>query len=99
MFKPKKCPEDCAFQQKINGNERCCGYLEIRGQMRGCEPGPECKKYIPNRSGRRKGPKWDTEKGRAMWVLGHRDREIAEALGAKVESVRNYRRFHWQKGE
>ena len=96
-----KCPDDCIHKHLVGGIPVICGYLLDTGKMRGCDPGMDCIRYVPKKSGTRRGPKtpkWDLEKGREMWQAGCKDKEIAAALGAKVESVRNYRRCHWQKG-
>ena len=98
-FEPVKCPEDCWYRQTVNGNTPMCGYLFMTGQMRGCDPGPECRRYISTnprfRERRHRGPTWDVEKGRRMWEAGCTDGQIAKELGVRRETVWEYRRRNW----
>lgn len=99
-FEPVECPPDCYFGQTLD-NLPCCGYFILTGNIRGCDPGPGCRRYRPAtvKKCTRKAPKWDTEKGREMWLDKKSDGEIAKALGVTRTAVGFYRRNHWQKEE
>ena len=96
-FKPAKCPEDCAFRIVVNGGHLpMCGYLGYTGELRGCDPGPGCKRYLKWRTQRRgKAATWDVETGRKMWTEGYCDSHIAKKLGVSRETVAEYRRRNW----
>lgn len=99
MFEPKKCPGDCIYMIQANGCEHLCNYIFQAHEMRGCDPGPDCKRYVGSEAKRNKlrKPSWDAGRGRQMWEQGCKDRQIAETLGVKVGTVGNYRRRVWEK--
>lgn len=43
-FTPVKCPPGCAYAMNDHGEEHC-GFVLLANQSRGCDPGPECKRY------------------------------------------------------
>lgn len=98
-FTPAICPEDCVYLTSINGNLPMCGYLHITGELRGCDPGPGCKRYAgkPNRHDRfrTKKPTWDVETGRKMWAGGYTDAQIGKKLGVSRDTVARYRERNW----
>lgn len=97
-FVPAKCPDDCLYWQKISGDMPMCGYFLITGELRGCEPGPGCKRYVQlkNRT-RHRGITWDVARGYEMWLKGSSDAEIAKAIHTKPENVKAYRLRVWEK--
>jgi hypothetical protein len=74
-----------------------CGYLGYTGELRGCDPGPGCKRYLKwrNHHNRGKAPTWDVETGRKMWSEGYSDSYIGKKLGVSRETVAEYRRRNW----
>lgn len=98
MFTPKKCPPDCIYVHMVNGNLQTCGYIFQAHQMRGCDPGPGCKRYVGSKAKRNKLRRatWDAAKGKRMWLDGCSDGQIARALGAKRDTVASYRRRVWE---
>lgn len=112
MFEPEECPADCKYLMTLNhgqGKETThCGYLCLTDELRGCEPGMECKRYEPGERlsksvGRtvktNRGPKftWDERAGFRMWLEGATDREIADELGVSRDLVGDTRRRKWMK--
>lgn len=91
------CPKDCIYLQNVHGEIMCCSYILNTSKMRGCDPGPGCKRYVGmrKRPNRRK-PGWDTATGKRMWLEGKSDREIADALGVRRDTVGEYRRRVWR---
>ena len=89
-----KCPEDCVYRKLINGSYwPTCEYLFMANEMRGCEPGPGCKRYM--RRSRHKAPTWDVEKGRKLWEQGYTDGQISKILGVRRGTVAGYRERNW----
>lgn len=112
MFKPVKCPPDCRHAMRLTTGEgksiiNHCGYILGEGNgSRGCDPGPACKRYEPEKKKepvtvqiKKKRPEWDKEKARQMWLDGKTDREIAEAVGVHPETIRKIRRRKWMNEE
>lgn len=102
MFKPVKCPEDCYYLQTANGGSvQVCGYLFITHEMRGCDPGFGCKRYVGKnedlKNARHRKTTWDVVKGKEMWKAGYKDSQISKALKVKPDTVRAYRRRVWEK--
>lgn len=108
MFEPVKCPPGCAYAMSCDSGPEGvhCGFILYTGRPRGCDPGPGCNQYRkkkrPVRAAlriRKAGPKftWDVDAGKRMWLEGKTDREIADALGVKRETVGNLRRKKWMK--
>ncbi len=99
MFEPKKCREDCVYQVVCGDGVKMCTYIFQKHEMRGCDPGPGCTRYAKQKKkncGHKKAT-WDVAEGKRMWERGCTDRQIGEALGAKPETVRGYRRRVWEK--
>lgn len=97
-FEPAKCPEDCAFRVVINGGYfPMCGYMSYTGELRGCDPGPGCKRYIKWRTRYKKGksPTWDVDKGKKLWQEGYSDSQIGKQLGVSRGAVAGYRQRNW----
>ena len=98
-FVPAKCPDDCVYRTSINGNLSMCGYLHITGELRGCDPGPGCKRYAGRKNHhdiyRTKKPTWDVETGRKMWAGGYTDAQIGMKLGVSRDTVAGYRARNW----
>ena len=101
MFQPVKCPENCWYLQRINGYDPMCGYFLTTDTVRGCDPGPGCKRYIPRvdkvRGYKSKRMTWDAEKGRKLWEEGYTDAQIAKAVCTRIENVTAFRRRRWGK--
>lgn len=99
MFKPAKCPEDCVYRQVVSTEVPMCGYLFKTGQMRGCDPGPGCRRYVglneDLKHAKHRKTTWDTVKGKQMWEEGCSDSQIAKALGVKRNTVSTYRKRCW----
>lgn len=99
MFQVVPCPDNCVYLQTINGKGSICGYLLETNQMRGCDPGPGCLRYVAKkekiRGYKSRKPKWDVEKGRRMWESGCTDTQIAKELGIDRGTVTAYRRRCW----
>ena len=98
-FVPAVCPDDCVYRATVNGQLPSCNYVFVKGELRGCDPGPGCKRYLSKHGHRepRKGkaPTWDVETGKKMYDAGYTDNEIGKALGVKRETVREYGRRNW----
>lgn len=99
-FEPAKCPEDCVFRQMLNGGGTpMCGYFLMTNELRGCDPGKGCKRYVGRhtqyKSFRRKAPIWDVEIGRKLWAEGHSDSYIAKKMGVSRDTVAGYRKRNW----
>lgn len=98
-FEPAKCPEDCVFRTVLHGVLPMCGYLHITGELRGCDPGDGCQRYVgmneQHMSYRHRGATWDVGIGRKMWSEGYSDTQIARKLGTNREAVAAYRRRNW----
>ena len=95
-----KCPEDCVYRKLINGSHwPTCEYLLMANEMRGCEPGPGCKRYVGQvdriRGYKHRKPIWDVEAGKKLWEEGYTDGQIASTLGAKRQTVSEYRKRNW----
>lgn len=43
-FEPANCPPGCAYAMTDHGVPHC-GYILLAHQRRGCDPGPNCKRY------------------------------------------------------
>lgn len=95
-----ECPPDCRYSMKMSSTghgdpHRHCGFILYEGQIRGCEPGKGCARY---RAGRRPVPvKWDTARGRQMWLSGRSNSEIARELGVCKATVQNRKARFWKK--
>lgn len=108
QFKPVTCPPGCVYAMKLHngpGGEKVlhCGYVLYMDRVRGCDPGPGCIRYQRGKKhgpvGLRTGPKytWDEPRGKKMWLEGKSDREIADALGVKRDTIGDTRRRKWMK--
>ena len=98
-FVPAKCPADCVYRTVIHGSTVMCGYLHMTGELRGCDPGKGCKRYIGKHTQymdfKRRAPIWDVELGRKMWAEGYSDSQIGKKLGVARETVARYRQRNW----
>ena len=102
MFKPAKCPEDCMYLQSTHGGAmQMCGYLLITNQLRGCDPGKNCKRYVglndDLKHAKHRRVKWDVVKGKEMWLKGCNDSQIAREVNVKRDTVKAYRLRVWEK--
>lgn len=88
-----ECPMDCEYRKTFGGHWPYCDYLLMADHMRGCEPGPGCKRYV--RRSKHKAPIWDVETGKKMWEEGCTDAQIANALGVRRGTVSGYRERNW----
>ena len=99
-FKPAICPDDCIYLQTVNGNELMCGYMLMTDELRGCDPGYGCKRYVGKleklRGYKKSKPKWDVDQGKRMWLAGCSDGKIAKAMAVSRGTVRQYRRRKWE---
>lgn len=99
-FKPAKCPEDCVYIQRIHGNPMC-GYLDITGELRGCDPGIGCRRYVGKnedlKAARHRKVTWDVTTGKKLWEAGWKDSMIAKVLRTSPDAVRSYRKRVWEK--
>lgn len=99
-FKPAKCPEDCIYIQRIHGNPMC-GYLEITDELRGCDPGIGCKRYVGKnedlKAARHRKVTWDVTTGKKLWEAGWKDSMIAKVMRVSPDAVKSYRRRVWEK--
>lgn len=85
----KECPQDCVYIRRFaSGNTEYCAYWAIANELRGCEPGKGCKRYVgqKNKNPHRKAT-WDTKAGRAMFEQGKTCSEISKALGVDYDKV------------
>lgn len=100
-FKPAKCPVDCWYRQTISGGVPLCGYVLVEGELRGCDPGPGCKRYVGKNKNleqtKHRRVTWDVDGGKKLWQAGWKDNLIAKALGIRREAVRSYRVRVWEK--
>lgn len=94
-----QCPDDCWYLKSFGGHWPYCDYWAMEDRMRGCEPGPGCKRYVarhtPYKSHRGKAPTWDVETGRKMWEEGYTDAQIGKELGVRRDTVAGYRERNW----
>ena len=97
-FKPAACPQDCVYLQLFGGKRQLCGYLLTTDEVRGCDPGPGCKRYVSMKSGpKHRRAKWDVDRGKQMWLEGRTDLEIAKELHVRSRAVKAYRLRVWEK--
>lgn len=101
-FKPAKCPEDCVYLQTV-ANIPMCGFFLITDELRGCDPGAKCKRYIGKnadlKNARHRKATWDVVKGKELWKQGRSDGEIGKELHVNRRAVNAYRRRVWEKAE
>ena len=99
-FVPAKCPEDCVYIKRIHGDPMC-GYLEITDELRGCDPGIGCKRYVGKnedlKAARHRKTTWDVVNGKKLWQAGWKDSMIAKVMRVSPDAVRSYRRRVWEK--
>ena len=100
-FQPRKCPEDCVYLRTIEGERKMCGYLFATGEMRGCDPGLGCNKYVGKRedlkNARHRKVTWDVVNGKKLWQAGWKDSMIAKVMRVKTDTVKAYRIRVWEK--
>ena len=100
-FKPAKCPADCWYRQTISGSVPLCGYVLIEDELRGCDPGPGCKRYVGRNKNleqtKHRKVTWDVDGGKKLWQAGWKDNMIAKVLRTRPENVRSYRVRVWEK--
>ena len=54
-WKPAKCPKDCFYRGREYGPGYAgCNYLAATGELRGCDPGKGCIRYVKKGRGQRK---------------------------------------------
>lgn len=108
---PARCPRDCVYRAGASDYVGC-NYIFVEDKMRGCDPGPGCKRYKARSRGHRrvsgitlgnpprsaKRTKWDVQTGFAMWLTGSSDRQIAAELAISPQTVGERRRKHWVHG-
>lgn len=103
MFKQAKCPEDCIYVQQISGGMRMCGYFLQTDELRGCDPGLGCNKYVGKnedlKNAKHRKTTWDVVNGKKLWEAGWKDKMIAQVMRVKPEAVKAYRRRVWEKGK
>lgn len=93
--------KDCRGCMYLSLSVGSCDYILIEDKRRPCPGGKGC---TVRKDGMRtnieetyKKPKWDTEKGKALWRNGKTDEEIAKALGVTQSTIASYRLKHWGK--
>lgn len=98
-FKPAKCPEDCIYLQRASGIIMC-GYFLTTDELRGCDPGLGCKKYVGKnedlKSAKHRKVTWDVVNGKKLWEAGWKDSMIAKVMRVKPDTVRSYRKRVWE---
>ena len=102
-FKPRKCPEDCHYLRTIEGEKKMCGYIFETGQMRGCDPGLGCNKYVglneDLKAARHRKTTWDVVNAKKLWQAGWKDSMIAKVMRVSPKTIGAYRRRVWENKE
>ena len=100
-FVPAKCPDDCVYYQTLNGSTPMCGYFLKTDELRGCDPGLGCNKYVglneDLKTAKHRKTTWDVVNGKKLWEAGWKDSMIAQVMRVKTDTVRSYRKRVWQK--
>lgn len=99
-FVPAKCPDDCLYWQKVSTDVPMCGYFLITGELRGCDPGKGCKRYVglnaDEKAARHRRVKWDVVTGKKLWEAGWKDSMIAKVMRVKPDTIKAYRLRVWE---
>lgn len=100
-FVPAKCPDDCVYLMMLNGNTPMCGYFLKTDELRGCDPGIGCKRYVglneDMKAAKHRKTTWDVVNGKKLWEAGWKDSMIAEVMRVSPDAVKSYRRRVWEK--
>lgn len=99
-FVPAKCPDDCLYLQMFESKRCMCGYFLITGELRGCDPGPGCKRYVglnaDEKAAKHRRVKWDVVTGKKLWEAGWKDSMIAKVMRVKPDTIKAYRLRVWE---
>ena len=99
-FVPAKCPDDCLYLQMVETKRCMCGFFLIIGELRGCDPGFGCKRYVglnaDEKAARHRKVKWDVVTGKKLWEAGWKDSMIAKVMRVKPDTIKAYRLRVWE---
>lgn len=99
-FKPAKCPDDCIYLQRISGEIPMCGYFLKTDELRGCDPGIGCNRYVglneDMKNAKHRKTTWDVVNGKKLWEAGWKDSLIAKVMRVKPDTVKAYRLRVWE---